>query len=100
MYISLFSNLRKKLSSKILLCLCSSLVALLIVFLAGIERVTPHIGCQFIAALIQYFLLTTFFWMTVEGWNLYRNFVKIYVGRSNKNKFMIKSSLFAWGMFL
>ena len=75
-------------------------MALLIVFLAGIERVTPHIGCQVIAALIQYFLLTTFFWMTVEGWNLYRNFVKIYVGRSNENKFMIKSSLFAWGMFL
>ena len=70
------------------------------VFLAGIERVAPRNGCQFIAALIQYFLLTTFFWMTVEGWNLYRNFVKIYVGRSNKNKFMIKSSLFAWGMFL
>ena len=70
------------------------------IFLTGIERVTPHVGCQFIAALIQYFSLTTFFWTAVEGWNLYLSFVKIYLGRQDENKFMIKFSLFAWGMFL
>ena len=98
--IFLFSDLRKKLSSKIIIRFSSSLLALLITFLASIERVKPNIGCRFTAALIQYFLLTTFFWMSVEAWNLYRNFLKNYRGTEGEKKFIIHSSLFAWGRFL
>ena len=69
-------------------------------FLTGIEKVKPRVGCQFIAALIQYFLLATFFWMSVEGWVLYNNFVKVFGGQKGQKKFIIESSLFAWGKFL
>ena len=60
----------------------------------------PRVGCQFIAALMQYFLLATFFWMSVEGWVLYNNFVKVFGGQKGQQKFIIESSLFAWGKFL
>ena len=96
----LFSNLRKKLPSKILLCLSISLLMLLVIFLAGTERVKPRAGCQAVAAMIQYFMLTTFFWMSVEGLNLYRNFVKVFGGRKGQRKFMIQSSVYAWGNIL
>ena len=92
-----YSNLRKKLPSKILLCFSCSLLVLLVLFLAGIEKIKPRIGCQFIAVLMQYFLLATFFWMSVEGWVLYHNFVKVFGGQQGQKKFMIQSSLFAWG---
>ena len=94
-----YSNLRKKLPSKILLRFSCSLLVLLVFFLTGIERVKPRIGCQFIAALIQYSLLATFFWMSVEGWALYHNFVKVFGGQKGQIKFIIQSSLFAWGKF-
>ena len=95
-----YSNLRKKLPSKTLLCFSCSLLVLLVLFLTGIERVKPRIGCQFIAALIQYSLLATFFWMSVEGWVLYHNFVKVFGGRKSQKKLIIQSSLFAWSKFL
>ena len=73
---------------------------LLVIFLAGTERVEPRAGCQTVAAMIQYFMLTTFFWMSVEGLNLYRNFVKVFAGRKGQKKFMIQSSVYAWGNIL
>ena len=77
-------------------------------FLVGVAGVVldwyrkskARIGCQFIAALIRYFLLATFFWMNVEGWVLYQNFVKVFGGQKEQRKFIIQSSLFAWGKFL
>ena len=69
---------------------------LLIIFLAGVEETSPREGCQAIAALLHYFILTTFFWMAVEGMNLYRCFVKVF-RTGGEGKFMIRASVFAWG---
>lgn len=92
-----FRKLRRKLPPRILICLCISLMALLTTFLIGAERTSPRVGCQVVAALLQYFMLTTFCWMFVEGINLYRCFVKVFVDASKK-KFIYKASLFALGL--
>lgn len=94
---TLFKNLRRKLPPKILINLCISLMAVLIIFLAGAEKTEPRIGCQVVAALLHYFILSTFFWMAVEGLNLYRNFVKVFSGGASNSRFLMNALLFAWG---
>ena len=70
----------------ILVSLCISITALLIVFLIGVERKTAgsETACQVVAGILHYFMLTTFIWMLVEAINLYHNFVKIFNYGSNK----------------
>ena len=89
-------KLREKLPPKILISLCVSLLALLIVFLAGIEKTSNKVGCRVVAALLHYFILTTFFWMGVEAVNIYQMFVKVFRKGSQK-RFLLRSSLVAWG---
>lgn len=72
LHIYLFRNLLQPLPAKLLLNLSISLVLLLVTFLAGVEQTEPKIAFQIIATLIQYFILTTFSWMGVEAFNMYR----------------------------
>ena len=94
-----FLLLRRKLRSKrpprILMCLCVALMLTLIIFLAGISAKDLK-GCQTVALLIHFFVLASFMWMAVEGFNLYLSFVKIVP--SSIPYFIVKASLFAWGM--
>ena len=90
-------KLREKRPPRILMCLCAALILTLIVFLAGI-RAKDLKGCQAVAVLIHYFVLASFMWMAVEGFNLYLSFVKVV--NTGITRFMLKSSLFAWGRFL
>ena len=87
---------RSKLPGKILISLCTSLMVLLIVFLIGIERTSNTRSCQTVAALLHYFILTTFSWMGVEAANLYQMFVKVFQTRNQKG-FLIRASAIAWG---
>ena len=75
-------------------------MALLIVFLIGAEQTSPRIGCQIVAALLQYFILTTFFWMAVEAFNLYRSFVQVFSTNLSDSQFLMRACIFAWGKFL
>ena len=89
----------RKLPPKILINLCISMLALLLIFLFGVDKSSSRTTCQIMAALLHYFTLTTFCWTLVEAYNLYKNFVKIFnMGGSNK-KFMYLAMSFAWGMF-
>ena len=88
--------MRKKLPQQILISLCLSLMALLIVFLAGANRTSSRLGCQFIAAILQYFILTTFSWTAVEAFLLYRKFVIIF-NKHDESKLFFRASLIAWG---
>ena len=87
---------RSKLPGKILISLCTSLMVLLMVFLIGIERTSNTKSCQTVAALLHYFILTTFSWMGVEAANLYQMFVKVFQTRNQKG-FLIRASAIAWG---
>ena len=89
-------KLREKLPPKILISLCVSLLALLIVFLVGIEKTSNKVGCQVVAVLLHYFLLTTFFWMGVEAVNIYQMFVKVF-RKGSERRFLLRSTLVAWG---
>ena len=105
-YISLFETekclcsrkRRSKLFRKILILLCTSLMLLLIVFLTGIEKSSSTISCQTVAALLHYFILTTFLWMGAKAVNLYQMFVQIYQSQTRSHKrFLIQASIIAWG---
>lgn len=90
-----FRKLREKFSQKILISFCVSLLALLIIFLAGVEKTSNEVGCQVVAALLHYFILTTFLWMSVEAVNMYQMFL-IVLGKRSQKKFFLRSSLVVW----
>ncbi|XP_065683123.1 adhesion G-protein coupled receptor G2 isoform X2 [Hydra vulgaris] len=95
---SAFSKVRKKLAPKILLSLCVSLICTLIIFLASETPSKPSLSCKVVASLLQFFVLSTFFWMAIEGLNLYRMFVKVFPGSSSPHIFFLNASAFAWGI--
>ena len=88
---------RKKLPARILMCLCMSLIVTLIVFLIGITR-KQKMECAVFALLLHYSVLASFCWMAVEGYSLYRYFVKV-IGHHVPG-FLWKASIFAWGKFI
>ena len=87
--------MRKTLAQKLLISLCLSLMALIIVFLVGVYRTSSRLGCQFIAAILHYLILTTFSWTAVEAINLYKYVVKLFKG--DESRFFYRASLIAWG---
>ncbi|XP_047141677.1 uncharacterized protein LOC105843740 isoform X1 [Hydra vulgaris] len=95
---SAFSSLRQKLAPKIFIILCANLLCTLVLFLALVSKAEPRGLCQTVASLLQFFVLSTFFWMAVEGFNLYKMFVKVFGGSSDSTKFLLKASAFGWGM--
>nr|XP_047126746.1 adhesion G-protein coupled receptor G2 isoform X2 [Hydra vulgaris] len=95
--LAMFRNLRKKLPQKILICLCISLMGLLLVFLIGAEKTSPRQHCQIIAAALHYFILTTFCWMLVEAFNFHRSLVAVFNKSSDENIFR-NANVIAWGI--
>lgn len=79
-----------------MLSLSLSLLALLIVFLAGAERTSPRAGCQVVAGLLHYFILATFLWMGIEAASLYRSFIKVFKSGS-ETRFIVRASVVGWG---
>jgi len=96
----LFCNHRKlrkdQIAAKILLHLCASLLFVLIVFVAGVERggVSEN-ACRIVAALIHYFLLVAFLWMLIEAYFMYQAFVKVF--RDYGDYVMWKCAAMGWG---
>ncbi|XP_019626563.1 PREDICTED: adhesion G protein-coupled receptor L3-like [Branchiostoma belcheri] len=75
--------------------LCLALLAVLVIFLTGINRTASPIGCKVVAALLHYFLLAALMWMAVEAVNLYRAVVQVFDHVSEN--FVIKAGAVAWG---
>ena len=57
--------------------------------------VMADVWCGVMAASVQYFTLTTLFWMGVEGFNMYLLFVRVV--NSHIPAFIFKASVVAWG---
>ena len=72
-----------------------SLLAVLIIFLTGIDQTGKPDTCRAVAILLQYFLLCTFFWMVVEAYNLYRRLIVVW--DDHIHYFLPKSIIFAHG---
>ncbi|XP_019634560.1 PREDICTED: adhesion G-protein coupled receptor G7-like [Branchiostoma belcheri] len=79
----------------VLINLCVALLAILVIFLAGINRTASPIGCKVVAALLHYFLLAALMWMAMEAVNLYRAVVQVFDHVSEN--FVIKAGAVAWG---
>ncbi|KAK3577303.1 hypothetical protein CHS0354_008396 [Potamilus streckersoni] len=91
----IFRNLRKSHGQKTLVCLCFAMLGSAILFLVGIDRTETYGGCITVSVLLHYFILASFMWMLIEGILQYLRFVKVlgtYIP-----KFMIKTSIPAWG---
>nr|XP_047142320.1 adhesion G-protein coupled receptor G2-like [Hydra vulgaris]XP_047142322.1 adhesion G-protein coupled receptor G2-like [Hydra vulgaris] len=95
---SAFPSLRQKLAPKVLIILCANLLCTLVLFLALVSKTEPRGLCQTVASLLQFFILSTFFWMAVEGFMLYKMFVKVFGGSHNSTNILLKASAFGWGM--
>ena len=67
-----------------------------IILLAGFEA-KSKIGCRTVALLLHYFVLSSFCWMAVEAFVLYR-YVVTFTGVRIEN-FVLKSSVFGLGEF-
>ncbi len=81
---------------KVLFSLSLSLLAVYVVFLAGIRETSNYKVCVAVAALLHYFLLAAFAWMLVEATLLYMRFVKVF--DTYIENFIVKASVPAWGM--
>ncbi|XP_066279159.1 adhesion G protein-coupled receptor L3-like [Branchiostoma lanceolatum] len=80
----------------VLINLCVALLAILVIFLAGINQTASPIGCTVVAALLHYFLLAALMWMAVEAVNIYRAVVLVFDHHVSEN-FVIKAAAVAWG---
>ncbi|KAK2175107.1 hypothetical protein NP493_749g00008 [Ridgeia piscesae] len=89
-------TLRRPRGQKVLFNLALALLAVYIVFLAGIKATSNRSVCIAVAALLQYFLLASFAWMLVEASLLYMRFVKVF--NTYIEKFILKVAIPAWGI--
>jgi len=56
-------------------------------------------ACQTVAVLLHYFLLTSFAWMAVEGYNLYKSFVRVMEGHKvGEHGTLIRYAIGAWSL--
>ncbi|XP_032783700.2 uncharacterized protein LOC116921485 isoform X4 [Daphnia magna] len=91
---AIFPTWRKPLGHKFLVQLSAALVLLLIIFVAGVDRVDNSKGCRVTAIFLHYFLLATFCWMTIEAYHQYQRFVKVF--GTYMPRFLLKASVVAW----
>ncbi|KAI8490097.1 hypothetical protein Bbelb_321670 [Branchiostoma belcheri] len=80
----------------VLINLCVALLAIIIVFLAGINQTTSPIGCTIVAAFLHYFLLSALIWMAMEAVNIYLAAVMVFDHYVTRN-FIYKAAAVAWG---
>ena len=74
--------------------LCIALIALLVVFLIGIDRIENEVVCTFMSCVILYFALSSVFWMGAEAVVTYK---KLIVFGSITTRFIIITSVICWG---
>lgn len=90
-----YRKLRRGRAQQTLFNLALSMLCSWIVFLTGIKQTHSFYGCIIVAALLHYFILSSFMWMLMEAFLQYLTFVKVlgtYVTR-----YTLKTVLIAWG---
>ncbi|XP_014776850.2 adhesion G-protein coupled receptor G2 isoform X1 [Octopus bimaculoides] len=92
-----FKSLWKLMSSKILVNLSISLAATYLTFLVGFQAYSTKITavCKAAAAVLHYFLLTSFMWMSVEALHIY---LGLFVFKTIRSSFIKRSSILVWGL--
>ena len=75
--------------------LCISLMAMLVVFLIGVERTEYEVACTFMSCVILYFALSSVFWMGAEAIVMYKKLIIVF--GSISIRFVIIISVLCWG---
>lgn len=91
-----FRKSLQKQDTRFMLCICLSLVCLLLVFVSGVSG-TSSSACRTVAALLQYFTLTTFCWVFLYALRASQRLV----GSAQSEKgisLLMKNALFAFGV--
>ncbi len=77
--------------------LCISLMAMLMVFLIGIDRTENEVACTVMSCVILYFALSSVFWMGAEAMVIYKIFVTVFGAPSTR--LVIIASMICWGEY-
>ncbi|XP_057678693.1 adhesion G-protein coupled receptor G6 isoform X3 [Corythoichthys intestinalis] len=93
-----FEKLRRDYPSKILMNLSASLLLLNLSFLLNgwLSRHRGEAPCIVAAALLHYFLLTSFTWMGLESVHMYIALVKVF--NTYVRRYILKFCLLGWGI--
>lgn len=93
-----FRKLRSGAVSHILVSLCLTLAASNLIFVVGMQpyTVTEIVACKIVAVLLHYTLLASMMWMAIEAVHIYLAMVVVF--RTYLSHFIIRCSLFAWGL--
>lgn len=77
--------------------LCISLIAMLVVFLVGIDRTENEIACTFMSCMILYFALSSVFWMGAEAVIMFKKLIIVFGTISIR--FIVTISILCWGRY-
>ena len=90
-----FRNLRQKDVTKFHVQLALSLILMLVVFVAGIDRTENKTGCIIVGVLLHYLILVAWMWMAAEALLLFQKLVIVFTNVSWK--YLIILSVMCWG---
>ncbi|XP_078374061.1 uncharacterized protein LOC144657585 [Oculina patagonica] len=98
--IVLSRKLRRLRQNQLLVYLCISLLAAILLFTFGINGITDSDSldlCKAMAAFLHYFLLSSIVWMSIEAYNLYQDLVKVFdTTLISQNEFMCRAGVVGW----
>ena len=72
-----FRKFRAKPTTLTLVNICITLAASYFFFIVGVGRAENKQACDAMAFLLQYFILTSLLWMSVNAYQMYRAFVQV-----------------------
>ena len=91
------SKARRGRVTRILLNLCVSLIAVLVVLYVAERIASARLGCRVANILRYYLVLVSLFWNGIEAHNMYRMLVKVF-DTSHQRHFVLKAAVIAWGL--
>ena len=90
-----FRKLRQKDVTKFHVQLALSMILMLIVFVAGINRTENRPGCITVGVLLHYLILVTWMWMAAEAVLLFQKLVIVF--KKTTTLYMTIISILCWG---
>ena len=90
-----FRDFRQKDVAKFHVQLAVSLMLMLIVFVAGIDRTENKAGCITVGVLLHYLILVVWMWMAAEAVLLFQKIVIVF--KKSSTIYIVIVSIVCWG---
>ena len=95
LYTLICRDFRQKDITKFHVQLAVSMMFMLIVFVAGIDRTENRAGCITVGVLLHYLILVAWMWMAAEAVLLFQKLV--FVFKKSTTIYIVKQSIVCWG---